>query len=69
MIKKLLYIFSIDQKRQLLIIGFLLMIGMVFEMASLGVLIPALGIILNPNIAGKYPSLKPLLEIDICLRI
>ncbi len=62
MFKKLIYIFSKDQKKQLLIIGFLLLIGMIFEMAGLGVLIPALGIILNPNIGEKYPSLNPLLQ-------
>ena len=62
MVKKLIYIFSKDQKKQLIIIGILLLIGMIFEMAGLGVLIPALGVILNPNIAEKYPSLKPLME-------
>ena len=62
MFKKLIFIFSKDQKKQLLIIGFLLLIGMIFEMAGLGVLIPALGIILNPNIGEKYPSLNPLLQ-------
>uniref|UniRef100_UPI0040477A97 ABC transporter ATP-binding protein n=1 Tax=Algoriphagus sp. TaxID=1872435 RepID=UPI0040477A97 len=62
MVKKLIYIFSKDQKKQLIIIGILLLIGMIFEMAGLGVLIPALGVILNPNIAEKYPSLNPLIE-------
>lgn len=62
MFKKLIFIFSKNQKKQLLIIGFLLLIGMIFEMAGLGVLIPALGIILNPNIGEKYPSLNPLLQ-------
>lgn len=62
MVKKLIYIFSKDQKKQLIIIGILLLIGMIFEMAGLGVLIPALGVILNPNIAGKYPSLKPMMQ-------
>ena len=62
MLKKLKFIFSTNQKRQLLILGVLLLIGMIFEMAGLGVLIPALAIILNPNIAENYHSLKPLMK-------
>ena len=37
------------------------MIGMAFEMLSLGLLIPALSIILNSEIAQEYPILKPYL--------
>lgn len=61
-LKKLRYIFTPYQKRQLLILAILLFMGMIFEMVGLGVLIPALSIILNPEIGKEYPSLKPLLE-------
>lgn len=61
-IKKVSYLLSVSQKRQLILIGLLLLIGMVFEMAGLGVLIPALGIMLNSNIAIDYPKIIPYLE-------
>ena len=61
-VKKVNYLLSVSQKRQLILIGVLLLIGMVFEMAGLGVLIPALGIMLNSNIANDYPRIRPYLE-------
>ncbi len=61
-IKKVSYLLSVSQKRQLILIGILLLIGMVFEMAGLGVLIPALGIMLNSNISSDYPGIRPYLE-------
>ena len=36
---------------------------MLFEMAGLGVLIPALGLMLNTNSSNDYPALQPLLNI------
>ena len=41
----------------------MLLIGTFFEMLGLGILIPGLGIILNPNIGNDYPTLKPFLKI------
>ena len=35
---------------------------MIFEMAGLGILIPALSIMLNPDIGKEYPSVTPYLE-------
>lgn len=58
-----MFIFSTKQKKQLLVLGLLLLIGMIFEMAGLGVLIPALGIMLNPHIVENYPSLKPIINL------
>ena len=59
-IKKFLYLLTKFQKRQLGILVFFLIIGIVFEMLSLGVLIPVLGLIFNPGIRENYPVLEPL---------
>jgi ABC-type multidrug transport system fused ATPase/permease subunit len=61
--KKLQYILSSEQKKQLVVLGGLLFIGMLFEMASLGILIPALGVVLNPDIGKAYPDFKPYLKV------
>jgi ATP-binding cassette, subfamily B, bacterial PglK len=62
LIEKVNFLLSDSQKRQLIVIGMLLIIGMFFEMAGLGVLIPALGIMLNNNIVNDYPWIRPYLE-------
>ena len=61
-IEKLHYLLSSAQKRQLLILSVLLLIGMFFEMGGLGILIPTLGLMLNSDIGKEYPKLKPLLN-------
>jgi ABC-type multidrug transport system fused ATPase/permease subunit len=61
--RKVLYLLNSSQKKQLIILGVLLLIGTFFEMLGLGILIPGLGIILNPNIGNDYPTLKPFLKI------
>lgn len=61
MIHKLRYLLTTSQKKQVIILGFLLLIGTVFEMAGLGILIPALGLMLTPDIGLKYPFFKPYL--------
>ena len=62
-IQKLKYLLSKSQKRQLLILAVLLMIGMFFEMAGLGILVPSIGVMLNSDVGSKYPALKPLLNV------
>ena len=49
-------------KRDLLILFFLILIGMFLEMLGLGVMIPAISVMLEPDIANKYPFLKPVLN-------
>lgn len=61
--QKLKFLFSRSQKRQLIIIGTLIIIGMVLEMAGLGIMIPALAILLKTDIGKEYPSIKPLLNL------
>ncbi|MDP3667901.1 MAG: ABC transporter ATP-binding protein [Sediminibacterium sp.] len=62
LIEKLRYLLSHKQKRQLLVLSVLLLVGMLFEMASLGILIPALGLMLKSNIGEEFPILRPLLK-------
>ncbi len=61
-LKKVLYLLSNKQKKQLLILGFGLLVGVFFEMAGLGILIPALGLMLKENFAQSYPIIKPVLN-------
>ena len=60
--QKLKYLLSKNQKRQLAVLAVLLLIGMFFEMARLGVLVPSIGVMLNPDVGSKYPALKPFLN-------
>jgi ABC-type multidrug transport system fused ATPase/permease subunit len=62
-LKKLLYILSREQKRQLLFLAFLLLIGMLFEIASLGTFIPALSILVDSDFVNKYPRIIPLVKL------
>jgi ABC-type multidrug transport system fused ATPase/permease subunit len=62
MIEKLKFLLNPQQKKQLVVLALLLVFGMLFEMAGLGVLIPALGIMLNANGLTEYPILNPLLN-------
>jgi ABC-type multidrug transport system fused ATPase/permease subunit len=60
--QKLRYLLTPLQKSQLLILGLLLIVGMFFEMAGLGVLIPALSLMLNADIGKDYPSIQLYLQ-------
>ena len=62
LLKKLNFLLSASQKRELITLAILMLIGMLFEMAGLGMLIPAMGLMLNSDIEGKYPAVKPYLE-------
>lgn len=60
-IRKLLFLLTNTQKKNLLILAGLLLIGVLFEMAGLGIMIPALALMLKDDIGAEYPSVKPLL--------
>jgi len=62
MIKKINFLIPSDYKKKLFILIGLLFIGMIFEMLGLGAMVPALGIMLNPNVGDKYPKVQPLLK-------
>jgi ABC-type multidrug transport system fused ATPase/permease subunit len=59
LIQKVKYILSPLQKKQAIILAALLFLGMIFELAGLGILIPVLGLILNSDIGNDYPALQP----------
>lgn len=56
---KLRYLLSPNQKRQLITLACFLFVGMLFEMLGLGILIPALGLLLRADIVNQYPAIKP----------
>ena len=37
-------------------------LSIIFEMLGIGILLPAMGVILNKNIGATYPSILPLLK-------
>ena len=61
--QKLNFLLSHSQKRQLMILAGLLLIGTLLEMAGLGIIIPALGLMLNSDIGKEYPALQPYLKV------
>lgn len=61
-LNKILFLLTPGQKRSLIVLTVLLLIGMMFEMLGLGILLPALSLMLNADIAKEYPSLKPYLD-------
>jgi ABC-type multidrug transport system fused ATPase/permease subunit len=63
MIKKLNFLIPADFKKKLFVLIGLLFIGTIFEMLGLGAMIPALGIMLNPNIGDRYPRVQPILKL------
>ena len=61
--QKISFLFSPAQKRELKIIAILLIIGMFFEMLGLGVMIPALGLMLKTDFIKQYPALQPYMHV------
>jgi ABC-type multidrug transport system fused ATPase/permease subunit len=55
LIHKLNFLLNSQQKKELFILSVLVFIGMLFEMVGLGVLIPAFGLITNPNGLNSNP--------------
>jgi len=60
--KKLNYILTRSQKAQILVLTVLLFVGILFEMAGLGILIPVFTLMLDSNLEKTHPALKPYLE-------
>ena len=52
--KKIFFLLTDKQKKELFILIFLLLIGMLFEMIGIGILIPALSLMINPEILKNY---------------
>lgn len=61
-IKKLNFLITKRQRQLLVILSVLLFIGMLFEVFGLGVLIPAISVVLDPNFFYKTPEIKPIVQ-------
>jgi len=61
-LKKIKLILNKNQNRRVYYLIILVFIGMLFEMLSLGILLPFLSIVLKPNAANLYPILRTLLK-------
>lgn len=59
---KILSILTPAQKKGLRVLFFFLLIGVFFEMAGLGIMIPALSVMLKSDVGNEYPAVKPVLE-------
>jgi ABC-type multidrug transport system fused ATPase/permease subunit len=49
-----------ERKRALILLGFMA-VGMALETLSIGLLIPAIGLMMQDDLASRYPSIQPLL--------
>ena len=58
LIKKLNFLLEKKHKKQILLLSILLFIGILFEMLSLGMLIPAIGLMVKPNLIQEIKVLK-----------
>ena len=54
--KKISSIISKKRRKQMLLLLILLFIGMILEMAGLGIILPVLAVILDENIITNYPK-------------
>lgn len=60
-LKKLAFLLSARQKRRVVALAALLLITMLMEMLGLGLVLPALSVMLTDDIGAKYPALEPYL--------
>ena len=60
---KLNYLLEKKHKKQIFILSILLFIGILFEMLSLGMLIPLIGLMLKPNLIQEFKILKPVFNL------
>ncbi|BAV33511.1 ATPase [Sulfuricaulis limicola] len=51
------------ERQRAVILASLMMIAMVLEMVGVGMVIPALALLTQSDIAGKYPALRPTIEL------
>jgi ABC-type multidrug transport system fused ATPase/permease subunit len=60
--QKLLFLLSSNQKRQIILLSFLLLFGVILEMFGLGLMLPILTLILTKDVGSEYPLIKPFLN-------
>ena len=61
-LKKLNYLITKTQRKGLVILTILLLIGMFFEIIGLGILIPVISFILDPELIETYPNAKSVMD-------
>jgi ABC-type multidrug transport system fused ATPase/permease subunit len=59
---KLWQLLTAPQRRAAIVLGFMMLIGMFLETLGIGLMIPALALMTQPDIASKYAALAPYLE-------
>lgn len=62
-IQKFNYLLPTSFKKSIVFLFILMFLGMLFEMLGVGILLPALAIILNPNIVDDYPQAQFIIEL------
>ncbi len=62
MITKLWQLIAIEQRKTLFVVMVLMLIGMLLETLSVGLVIPAIAIMTQPDFISQYPSLAPVLS-------
>ena len=62
-LQKFNYLLPNSFKKSIVFLFILMFFGMLFEMLGVGILLPALAIILNPNILEDYPKAKVIFEL------
>lgn len=60
--RKFLYLLNAKQKKNLVVLGGLLIIGVFFEMIGLGAIVPIMKILVDSDITKEYPWLVPYLQ-------
>ena len=62
-LQKFNYLLPNSGKKSIVFLFILMFLGMLFEMLGIGILLPILAIILNPNYIDDYPKTKVILEL------
>ena len=62
-LQKFNYLLPNSFKKSIVFLFILMFFGMLFEMLGVGILLPALAIILNPNVLEDYPKTKVIIEL------
>jgi ABC-type multidrug transport system fused ATPase/permease subunit len=61
-IRKLWYLLNAHQRRSAMVMLGLMLVGMVFETAGIGLVIPAVALMTEADLAGRYPAAIPILK-------
>jgi ABC-type multidrug transport system fused ATPase/permease subunit len=61
LLKKIYFLLSPEHRKDALILSILMLIGMVFETLSIGLVIPAIAIIMQQNFWSRYPVMNQIL--------